>query len=84
MLNLENEYNKFKNGISADPINSQNEKNSLEDEYILELNMDEDDFKEILEEDNRECTELVKMLKKFEQYWWRNRLYNKNAKKKYI
>ncbi|WP_270838695.1 hypothetical protein [Peptacetobacter hiranonis] len=61
---MENEYNKFKNGISADPINSQNEKNSLEDEYILELNMDEDDFKEILEEDNRECTELVKNAEK--------------------
>lgn len=56
---MENEYNKFKNGISAEPINSQNEKNSLEDEYIFELNMDEDDFRERLDEDNRGCAELL-------------------------
>lgn len=54
------EYNNFKNGISEKPINSKNENNSLEDEYILELSIDEDDFKERLEEYNRECDELLK------------------------
>ena len=43
---MENEYDKLKNSISSEPLNVQSKEESLEDEYIFELNMDEEDLKE--------------------------------------
>ena len=61
---MENEYDKLKNSISSEPLNVQSKEESLEDEYIFELNMDEEDLKEKLEEENRECIKLLKNAEK--------------------
>ena len=79
---MENEYDKLKNSISSEPLNVQRKEESLEDEYIFELNMDEEDLKEKLEEENRECIKLLKNAEKNSNYLDEEVEYIiKNAKK---
>ena len=62
----ENELKNIKNSKSSIPIKSINEENNdIEDEYLNELNFDEDYFNEEIEKEKIEYEELINNAKRY-------------------